>query len=842
MASDWEEGAVLSDVHIDVHPSNQNSLGELALTVFNFTIPQSDISSSDSEDDSDSEEIPEPKAKRLKPAEDSVTVDEDGDLVVQRRKPNCTEMEVRIQHAMATPLDTVGLQVWRGALLMCDFILHNQDIFKSHSILELGGGVGLVSIVAGAVGASKVFCTDIGDKLLELCRDNVLGNQHLFEPNSEGKVGVKKLDWLEEGLPEVCETGKCLKTPSEWSSADLEDVERNVDILLAADIAYDNDLTDGFFKSVFDLMTRGRPKTLYVALERRETGTVGTINIENEEERTEDDTDLQKLVEMEHKGKEEEELIDCYKKRQDGKEGIEKDDDQNGSNTKEPPVAEVAEELHSGKDTESSIEIEDITFEEQNEEEERRFQSVGIQTENSNTSDDKNSDKVVESLRKDVRESETQTDPPIMPSSDRDLTKVAASLGTDSELLKTMREERSKRLVMEQMVKIVESEANEQRYQLLAEKNRADKLEMDLIDTKAELSHTTSLAVEYKTRVHDLEDSLQGARKMITNLEGKLTGTEYFKGGVDFMLENKLAQTRTTEAEKKLHGVQEELLQARNEINRLLEKLSEMNREKSEMVSSTVHLELLRIADERAAEAEKKAMELEKQLHDRKKTPHHTGTNVDASTPSQSHLKLPEIVPRPSRAHTVSGLMSIPELPDFSATKPDVTKVLPSLLQTTAKQVAPLLANENSDSDGWSSEEETPKPVRAWEGPKSTSKGPLHTRIGVKLPVPTFLQNREGARIPGSPVKGIGKERSKPPVPAKPMVAPKPAKMTSPSPQPQTTVAPTSKTKKEQQVEPPSSFEKAAEKPQTQLHRRVQGPSGRRLPQRHSKQAAAGKS
>ncbi|XP_035663239.1 protein WEAK CHLOROPLAST MOVEMENT UNDER BLUE LIGHT-like 3 isoform X2 [Branchiostoma floridae] len=555
-------------------------------------------------------------------------------------------------------------------------------------------------------------------------------------------------------------------------------------------------------------------------------------NKQKEEERIGHNAVLQVEVEMGQEGKEEEEQMNCY--QEDGKEGTEKDDDdQNGNNTNEPPVSvtEVTAELHSGI-VDSSVEIKDGTLEEQDEKEEKSFQSVGIQTENSNnTSEDEHSKKVVEHLRKDVKENETQTDPPTMASTDRDLTKVAASLGLDSELLKTMREERSKRLVMEQMVKIVESEANEQRYQLLAEKNRADKLEMDLIDTKAELSHTTSLAVEYKTRVFDLEDSLQGARKMITNLEGKLTGTEYFKGGVDYMLENKLAQTRTTEAEKKLHGVQEELLQARNEINRLLEKLSEVNREKSEMVSSTVHLELLRIADERAAQAEKKALELEKQLHDTKKTPQQTVP----SSPIQSPVKLPEIVPRPSRAHTVSGLMSIPELPDFSATKPDVTRVLPSLPQTTA--------NENSDSEGWSSDEETPKPVRAWDSPKSTSKGPLHTRIGVKLPVPAFLQNRQGSRIPGSPDKAIGKERSKkPPVPAKPMVAPKPTKMTSPSPQQQKAVAPSPKTKQEQQVEPPSSFEKAAEKPQTQLHRRVQGPSGRRLPQRHSKQAAAGKS
>ncbi|XP_035663523.1 methyltransferase-like protein 22 [Branchiostoma floridae] len=279
MASDLEEGAVLSDVHIDVHLSNQRSLGELALTIFNFTVPQSDHSSSNSEDGSNTEGTREPKQKRLKTVEDSVTVDEDGDLVLRRRKPNSTEMEVHIQHAMATPLDTVGLQVWRGALLMCDFILHNQDIFKSHSVLELGGGVGLVSIIAGAVGASKVYCTDVGDRLLELCRDNVLKNQHLCEPTSKEIVKVRELDWLGDGLSEVCKTDKNVKSPSEWSTTDIEDVENNVDILLAADIAYDSELTDGFFKSVFDLMTRGRPKTLYVALERRYNFTLEDLDV-----------------------------------------------------------------------------------------------------------------------------------------------------------------------------------------------------------------------------------------------------------------------------------------------------------------------------------------------------------------------------------------------------------------------------------------------------------------------------------------------------------------------------------------------------------------------------------
>ncbi|KAI8506928.1 hypothetical protein Bbelb_153670 [Branchiostoma belcheri] len=793
MALDLEEGAVLSDVHIDVHPSNQKSHGELALTIFNFTVPQSsDNNSSDSEDNSDSEETREPKVKCLKTAEDSVDVDEDGDLVLQRRKTNCTEMQVRIQHAMATPLDTVGLQVWRGALLMCDFLLHNQDVFKSHSILELGGGVGLVSIVAGAVGASKVYCTDIGDRLLELCRNNISRNEHLFQP-TKGEY-----ECIEESADSESSSQAKIQS-SEWSKiteSQKEEIGRKghrAEPIRFLEVKSEQISTD--FPQYSDYT--------------RVWGELRQNSSSDVEERTEHDTELQKLDETEDEGKEEKEEINSYQEDEKEETELDDDDDQDGCSTKRPPVTEC--EVHSGIGADSSTELKDVVLEEQNQEEES-FQSVGIQTESNNTSENE-----FQSMKKDVRNSETQTEAPATTSSDRDLTKVAASLGTDSELLKMMREERSKRLVMEQMVKIVESEANEQRYQLLVEKNRADKLEMDLIDTKAELSHTTSLAVEYKTRVFDLEESLQGARKMITNLEEKLTGTEYFKGGVDYMLENKLAQTRTTEAEKKLHGVQEELLQARNEINRLLEKLSEVNREKSEMVSSTVHLELLRIADERAAQAEKKTMELEKQLQ--------------------------EIVPRPSRAHTVSGLMSIPELPDFSTTKPDIAKVLPSLPHTTAKQVTPLLANENSDSEGWSSEEETPKPVPARDSPKSTAKGPLHTRIGVKLPVPAFLQQtREGTRIPGSPVRATEKERSKPPVPSKPMVAPKPTKMTSPSAQTQTSAAPTPKTKQGQQVEPPSSFEKAAEKPQTQLHRRVQGPSGRRLPQRHSKKPAGGKS
>jgi len=69
---------------------------------------------------------------------------------------------------MSTVLKDVGLQVWRGSLLMADYILHNGIQFQGCTVLELGAGVGLVSIVA-ALHASNILCTGLRH-LVEVCR------------------------------------------------------------------------------------------------------------------------------------------------------------------------------------------------------------------------------------------------------------------------------------------------------------------------------------------------------------------------------------------------------------------------------------------------------------------------------------------------------------------------------------------------------------------------------------------------------------------------------------------------------------------------------------------------
>ena len=62
-------------------------------------------------------------------------------------------------HHVNTSLDLVGLQVWRGALLLADLLIHSSTddelvalkITPGDCILELGAGTGLTSIVAGQV-------------------------------------------------------------------------------------------------------------------------------------------------------------------------------------------------------------------------------------------------------------------------------------------------------------------------------------------------------------------------------------------------------------------------------------------------------------------------------------------------------------------------------------------------------------------------------------------------------------------------------------------------------------------------------------------------------------------
>lgn len=78
---------------------------------------------------------------------------------------------VSVHHALATPLRTVGLQVWRGALLLADLLLHRGPAaFAGATALELGAGSGLAGLVLAGLGPRCVYLTGTACPPLRMLR------------------------------------------------------------------------------------------------------------------------------------------------------------------------------------------------------------------------------------------------------------------------------------------------------------------------------------------------------------------------------------------------------------------------------------------------------------------------------------------------------------------------------------------------------------------------------------------------------------------------------------------------------------------------------------------------
>lgn len=200
--------------------------------------------------------------------------DDDYDAEETRRRD-----VLKIEHTMATPLDDVGKQVWRGALLLADYFLWQRRHLAGRTVLELGAGTGLTSVIM-ATTAATVYCTDQGQDLLSMCRRNVEANSHV----TRGQVKVRQLDWLQEELPlQEGEEGVAEEEVEGrgfgWTQQEVAHLHAEGSVIVAADVCYDDQLTDGLFRTVMQLCRRRCHTLIYFAIERRYNFTLRHLRV-----------------------------------------------------------------------------------------------------------------------------------------------------------------------------------------------------------------------------------------------------------------------------------------------------------------------------------------------------------------------------------------------------------------------------------------------------------------------------------------------------------------------------------------------------------------------------------
>ncbi|CAF0989257.1 unnamed protein product [Brachionus calyciflorus] len=205
-----------------------------------------------------------------------ILIDQEGDLITERHEKHYLLL---IEHEIQTKLEDVGFQLWRSNFFLGDYLLNNLNLIEDKILIELGAGLGVLSYILSFY-ARIIFCTDL-EKIVQKAEENWLANQMNLKEKIEEKgsrILFKNLDWTEyENIFE--------KLSIKGSKFDLnnDDVEmlRRVDVILAADVIYDQTITLNFFNTIFKLMTKGNKqvKLCLIANEKRINFDIDSLSV-----------------------------------------------------------------------------------------------------------------------------------------------------------------------------------------------------------------------------------------------------------------------------------------------------------------------------------------------------------------------------------------------------------------------------------------------------------------------------------------------------------------------------------------------------------------------------------
>lgn len=86
------------------------------------------------------------------------------------------QTEIHIQQVQRGEVENTygtGATVWPASIVLCKYMELHPLLLVNKSVVDLGAGTGVTSVVAAMLGAKSVMCTDGCDKVVELARSNV---------------------------------------------------------------------------------------------------------------------------------------------------------------------------------------------------------------------------------------------------------------------------------------------------------------------------------------------------------------------------------------------------------------------------------------------------------------------------------------------------------------------------------------------------------------------------------------------------------------------------------------------------------------------------------------------
>ena len=112
--------------------------------------------------------------------------------------------DVLDDYARTAPNDTHAIpyfaDIWPSALALAKYLAQHPNCIQQRSIIELGCGLGLPSIVAAKLGAAAVTATDYHPACIPYCKANTI-------KNGVGQIQCQILDWR---TPTIGTTFDCI--------------------------------------------------------------------------------------------------------------------------------------------------------------------------------------------------------------------------------------------------------------------------------------------------------------------------------------------------------------------------------------------------------------------------------------------------------------------------------------------------------------------------------------------------------------------------------------------------------------------------------------------------------